>query len=693
MKWFSQRAVLFSAKTCLAAFLAFYIALALNLDKPAWSLTTVYVASQLYSASTLSKSVFRFFGTVLGGLFTLLVYPATVQSPMLFSLCISLWVALCLYLSLHDRTPKSYVFMLAGYSAAIMGFPDVATPSAITYTVISRIEEITVAILCSSLVHCLILPVSMRHMLGQSIDVWYQNARKLCGELITAMPAEKSVEREDILVQMANYPLNVETLITHCVYEGDAARRLVRLVSVQYQHLSYLIPTLTAIESRLTWLAQQQIRFPDYVADAFRQFLLWLNGDTTLPVRAVLSAAQQELQQAWRAQRLSSEDALLLVGLLERLLNFVRIADACESVSERVSEWTPAVRPGKMARAHKHVDKGLLLLSCFTAFLATFATCLFWIGSGWQAGATAPMMAAVLCSFFAGLDSPVAPMTLFLKGVLISMGISLVYVTLLIPQSVTFEALVICLAPGLFALGLVIANPATNLIGLIVATQIPGLIGMSHHFRPDLLLIVNAMLATLVGIVGALVLTLLIRNKRPAWTARRALRKGIRDLLQFIAAIRMNTVTLTARQQFVARTLDRVNIILPRKRIDPAPDLVSGGNLIAEAWLGANCYDYYTRHRTLLLAHQIESAALFHALSQFLKCRLKTLDATPSAPLLAECDRLLLALEATARRDEALFTPLLHLFNIRLALFPWCRWPDQPPGQGSTKCDRDRTLC
>ena len=324
MKWFSQSAVLFSAKTCLAAFLAFYIALELNLDKPAWSLTTVYVASQLYSGSTVSKSVFRFFGTVLGGLFTLLIYPITVESPMLFSLCISLWVAVCLYLSLHDRTPKSYVFMLAGYSAAIMGFPDVTSPTAITYTVISRIEEITVAIICSSLVHRLILPVSMRSLLDQSVSQWNPNSRKLCRELVTAMPADKTVEREDILVQMANYPLSVETLITHCVYEGDAARRLVRLVSVQYQHLSYLIPTLTAIESRLNLLAQQEIRFPDYIAEAFQQFLLWLNGDDQVQVHDVLTVAQAQLKQAWQEGRLNSEESILLIGLLERLLNSQR---------------------------------------------------------------------------------------------------------------------------------------------------------------------------------------------------------------------------------------------------------------------------------------------------------------------------------------------------------------------------------
>jgi len=679
MKWFSKNAVLFSAKTCFAAFLALYIALELNLDKPSWALTSVYVISQYYSASTLSKALFRFLGTALGGLFTLLIYPLTVQDPVLFSLSISLWVAVCLYLSLHDRTPKSYIFMLAGYSAAIMGFPDVANPSAITYTVISRIEEISVAILCSSLVHCLIMPVSMRHLLEQSVSQWYQNARNLCHEMVTSLTntAEKTVEREGILIQMTNYPLNVETLMTHCVYEGDAARRLVRLVSVQYQHLSYCIPTLTAIEARLNLLAQQNIQFPEYVAQAFHQFIVWLDGDDQQPVHENLVAAQAQLRQAWEEGELNSEESILLQGLLERLLNFVRIAYAYNSVGERVSEWTPAVKPGKtVSRSQRHIDKGLLLLSSFTAFLATFASCLFWIGSGWSNNSTAPMMAAVLCSFFAGMDSPIAPMKLFLKGVIGAVMISVVYIALLIPQAISFESLIICLAPGLFVLGLVIANPSTMLIGLIIATQIPGFIGMTHHFKPDLALIVNAVFSTILGIVFGMVITALIRNKRPSWTAKRAVRQGIRELLQFITAMRLNSVTMSMRHQFVARTLDKVNVILPRKRIDPVPDLVSGGNLLTEAWIGANCYDFYVRHQTLLMTYNIDSGVMFHELNYFLKQRLKSLQTQPHPALLAELNRLLLEVEAKALQAHDLFMPLFHLFNIRFSLFPTEQWPE-----------------
>lgn len=679
MKWFTNNAILFSVKTCLAAFLALSVSLELNFEKPAWSLTTVYVVSQLYSASTLSKSVFRLLGTWLGGLFIFLIYPATVESPVLFSLCVSLWVAVCLYLSLHDRTPKSYVFMLAGYSAAIMGFPNVTSPDGITETVISRIEEITLAIVCSTLVHQLVLPVSMRSLLEQSVSTWYENGRKLCSELITVRPKDKSLEREEILIQMANFPLQIETLITHCVYEGDAARKLIRLVSVQYQHLSYLIPTLTAIDARLTLLAEQQVRFPEQVAQTLRAFLLWLNegeqasGDGG--IQEVLTTSQSQLKAAWQAGELRTEESILLIGLLERLADFVRIAGAYQSVSALVSDLSGDTSLARKARPQRHIDKGMLLLSASTAFLATFGSCLFWVGSGWADGATAPMMAAILASFFAGTDAPLTPMKLFIKGVLMALVISVLYIALLIPQATTFEALLMILTPGLLALGLVIARPSTNLIGLSVATQIPGFIGLSHHFRPNLPGVLNTALSAMVGILFAVVVTAIIRNKRPAWTAKRALRKGLRDLLRFIKEIERNASSLLARQHYISRTLDRVNIILPRKRIDPEPDLLAGGDLITEAWLGANCYDFYARHREVLERHQINSAQMFHELALFIKGKMKTLQATPHPALLRELDLLLLRLEALARQDGALFMPLFYLSNIRLALFPLHHWP------------------
>ncbi|KAB8307320.1 FUSC family protein [Erwinia endophytica] len=681
MKWLSKNALLFAIKTCVAAFLALYIALKLNLDKPAWSMVSVYVISQLYSASTLSKAVFRFFGTVLGGIFTFLIYPVTVTHPVLFCLCISLWVAFCLYLSLHDRTPKSYVFMLAGYSAAIMGFADVTTPLSITYTVISRIEEITVAIICSSLIHMLVFPVRMRNLLENSVSNWFESAKKLMNELLTFDTKTPSPEREHILVQMANYPVTVEVLITHCVYEGDSARKLIRLVSAQYQHLSYLIPTLTAIEKRLSLLAEQGITFPDFVAESFSHFLVWLNSPeqsgNAQGIQQDIQLSQERIKALYARNEMNAEEGLLLMGLMERLLNFIRITESFFGARERVSQLGPEKKRGKVKLIKKHADKGLILLSAFTAFTATMMGCLFWIGTGWKDGATAPMIAAVVCSFFAALDSPIASMKIFLKGVVIAIIISVLYVGLLIPLTTTFESLIICLAPGLLALGLIIANPSTNFIGLIISTQIPGFIGMTHDLKPDLLSIINASISTIVGIVLAVVVTAIIRNKRPSWTARRVLRRGIKELLQFTDEIKINASSLLSRQQYVASMVDKINIILPRNKVDPMPDVALGGNLITEIWLGVNCYDFYARHEQVLRQHQLETDALMSEINQYFKKRLKDLRREPPQSLLDTLDDLLIRTEAICRTDITLFPPLFYLFNLRMTLYPTQRWPER----------------
>jgi uncharacterized membrane protein YccC len=541
MKWLTKNAFLFSVKTCIAAFLALYIALKLNLDKPAWSLTSVFIISQLYSASTLSKSVFRLMGTLLGGAFIFFIYPITVLYPLLFSVSVSLWIAFCLYLSLHDRTPKSYVFMLAGYSAAIMGFADVDSPLEITYTVISRIEEITVAIVCSTLVHMIIFPVRMSTLLEISVNNWFESAKKLCSEMLTRVSKEKSLENEHIMIQMANYPLNVEALITHCVYEGDSARTLIRMVTVQYQHLSYLIPTLTAIEKRLILLSEHGVSFPDFIAETFSHFLVWVNnpeqfGSTDVLVEEMV-ASQERIKALYASGEMNAEEGLLLTGLVERLQNFIRIAHAYLGVKEKVNALNDERNPAKFTLFKKHADKGLIFLSSLTIFIVTMLCCLFWIGTGWKHGGTAPVMAAIACSFFAAHDSPIASLQVFLKAVIIAIAASLIYTLVLIPWATSFEALVICLAPGLLALGMVIAKPASNIFGLIIATQIPSFMGMSHDFRPDPLSIINSAISTVVGILIAVLVTAIIRNKRPSWTAKRALRKGIKDLLQFTQAV------------------------------------------------------------------------------------------------------------------------------------------------------------
>src|SRR6185437_9664663 len=55
----------FSIKTFAGAMLALWIALSIDLDRPYWAMATAYIVAQPLSGAMRSKSVYRFWGTVL----------------------------------------------------------------------------------------------------------------------------------------------------------------------------------------------------------------------------------------------------------------------------------------------------------------------------------------------------------------------------------------------------------------------------------------------------------------------------------------------------------------------------------------------------------------------------------------------------------------------------------------------------
>ena len=143
--------LIFALKTFAASMLALVIALAMDLPRPYWAMATVYITSQPLAGATSSKAFFRVIGTLVGATVTVAPVPNLIDAPELLCLAIALWVGLCLYVRL-DGTPRSYLFMLAGYTVALIGFPAVSEPGAIFDTAVARVEEISLGIICASLV-------------------------------------------------------------------------------------------------------------------------------------------------------------------------------------------------------------------------------------------------------------------------------------------------------------------------------------------------------------------------------------------------------------------------------------------------------------------------------------------------------------------------------------------------------------
>src|SRR6202140_5221660 len=154
------RPIIFSVNCYIATILTMFVAFSLDLKSRGWAMTTVYLTSQPLSGAMRAKAVYRAIGTFIGGIAMVAIVPNLVDAPELTTIAIILWVTLCLYIALQDRTPRSYTFVLSGYTAALIGFPSVLAPGTVFDTAVSRVEEVTIGVLCAAVVHSLIFPKS-----------------------------------------------------------------------------------------------------------------------------------------------------------------------------------------------------------------------------------------------------------------------------------------------------------------------------------------------------------------------------------------------------------------------------------------------------------------------------------------------------------------------------------------------------
>jgi uncharacterized membrane protein YccC len=100
--------------------------------------------------------------------------PNLANAPELLCLLLAAWVGMCLHVSLLDRTPRSYVSMLAGYTSSDLR----ALPTLQARSRPPSLVSITVGILCTTLVHQVVFPATSS-IVAQRIEAWMQDIRRL----------------------------------------------------------------------------------------------------------------------------------------------------------------------------------------------------------------------------------------------------------------------------------------------------------------------------------------------------------------------------------------------------------------------------------------------------------------------------------------------------------------------------------
>jgi uncharacterized membrane protein YccC len=545
--------LLFALKTFAGAMAALYLSLWLGLDNPYWAMATAFIVAQPFAGAMRSKALYRFCGTLIGGTAAVVLVPNLVNAPVLLSLAMAIWIGLCLYIALLDRTPRSYAFMLAGYTAGIIGFPAVADPGNIFQTALTRVEEISLGIACTTVIGTVFFPRPLGPVLARRIATWVKPARDwaaaaLAGEedSATALAARRSLAFEATDAAM---------MISQLAYDISHLQSAVRFVTRLRIYIISLMPVLSSIGDRVMQLNRIGGVTPELRA-VLADTASWVHDGGPEEPASLLGriTAVEEKGHDWAG--------LLRASLCVRLEELVHIVHQSRAIRRHVVDGDkaptdPVLDAEYVAELAETHDHKLALLSALAAGLALLALCIIWIETGWTSGAGAAVIAAVGCSFFAAQDDPAPAIALMLRNALIVLAGTWVYDFAILPRVDSFTELFLVLLPAGLIIGVLISRPATFGTGMVLGAFGGTQLALENGYHADFTSFVNGSLALIVGLGSALITTRLIRSVGAAWSAERLMRANWRDVATAASATH-------DRAKLTGLMMDRLGLMMPR---------------------------------------------------------------------------------------------------------------------------------
>ena len=644
----ARRAWLFSAVTFAAAILSLYIAFETGLERPYWAATTVYIVAQGSAGALRAKALWRLAGTFAGASVAVLTVPNLVTAPPLLVLALAAWVGLCVTASLRDPTPRSYGFILAGYTAAIIGFPSVDMPEAIFDTAVLRIQEIGLGIACAWAMHAIFLPSPAAPQLLRRLEAWTADIGRLAADALAGAQQKLSEDRRrlardgtalDVAFQQARYETESHAALRGLPGLRDQARR---------------IPVLaTAAADRIAGLRATDPDALEALQPLLAAVAAWIGGGPGQAAALDRTLAEVE------AGGLGGWPGLLREGLLARLRELVTTWEDCRVQAGRIAAGAAGDPPAAISLGH--ADPLLIGLSGLAAVVAVLTCCSFWILAGWSGGATAAMMAAVGTSLFAQLDDPAPAILSFMQGTVFAIVLAGAYLFAVLPAVDGFVPLVCVLGLIYLPVGALLATPALTARIAPIAINGFALIALQTTYNADFASFLEGGIALLFGFAVALLVTRLLRSFGVALRITRLVQADRRDLIRLAEGRRRADLP-----RITAAMLDRFEALAARLGAADAATL--GVRELAELRAAFN----------LLRLRQV-GPGLDLGLRQAIDAAIAATASLARGGVDQAAARRQIDAALTAASDAPGRPAALALSGLRMALFPEAPPPQLPP--------------
>ncbi|WP_032695906.1 FUSC family protein [Raoultella planticola] len=548
-------ALLYSVRSFVAAMLAYYIALAIGLERPSWAIITVYIVSQTSVGASLSRSLYRLAGTVAGAGATVLIVPTFVNTPILCSVILAGWISFCLYLSLLERTPRAYAFVLAGYTASLIGFPAVSDPGTVFNIAIIRLQEITIGIVCAALIHRYILPTRISGLFNSKLAQTLQATRQ---RIADTLAGKSNAQSEPLHLALALQFL--QGVSHHIPYDFALSVPVRQARKALHDRLARLVIVNGELCDRLQAIAEMPADMQTLLDDV----QAWLTCDDTGKRKRTADALQQrsaQLAQRHAAQALTFEEALR-VNFLRYIVELMTLLQQCERLSD-------AIHHAKSApiQAEDHAAKGYVFhrdalsaaRTALGAFVIILGGCLLWIYSAWPDGGTAISILGVCCTLFGSFDMPAPHIVKYIIGSVWGVLISLIYSFALLPPLSDFPVLVAALAPVYLLAGSLQARPPTTFMAMGITLTLPVLCELGARYSGDFADAANTAIALFFATGFAVIGMSLLQTVQADAAINRLLKLCQRDIRRSV-----NGVFKGDETHWTNLMIDRAALLLPR---------------------------------------------------------------------------------------------------------------------------------
>lgn len=549
-------ALLFSVKSFMAAMLAYFIALSIGLQQPAWAIVTVYIVSQTAVGSSLSRCLYRFAGTVVGAVATVLIVPVFVNMPVFCSVILTGWIAFCLYLSLQDRTPRAYAFVLAGYTASLIGFPAVSDPGAIFNTAVVRVQEVGIGIFCAAAIHRYVLPIRISTMFNSKLS---QILKAVRIQLADTLAGKANKVSDPLHLALA---LQFLQGVSHHIPYDLALSAPIRSAR---KEIHDKLVRLLVVNSELCDRALLIKAIPADVQTLLSEVQAWLTCDDHAQRKhaaQTLHRRSKQLMQNLTMQHMTFEEALL-VGYMRYLTETIALVQQCDRLSEVIHQMKkryPLSFKRRMAKGqvlHRdHLTAARMALGAFTIILSG---CFIWIYSAWPDGGMAVSILGVCCTLFGSFDTPAPHIVKYMIGCVWGVLSCLLYSFVLLPQVNDFAVLVALLAPTYILAGSLQSRPPTTFMAMGITLTLPILCPFSTHYNGDFAAMLNTSIALFAATGFAVYGMSLLQTIQADSAVNRLMKLCQRDIY------RMFKGTLQIDEtRWTNLMIDRAALLLPR---------------------------------------------------------------------------------------------------------------------------------